>query len=61
MGDASDPKLGRRDFLKQGAAAGLGLSLLPLAATAVPEVPEVRAKRRLGRTGLDLPRRPSSP
>jgi predicted aldo/keto reductase-like oxidoreductase len=45
---------GRRDFLKQGAAAGIGLGLLPLAAGAASETPEVRRRVRLGRTNLQI-------
>ena len=54
MGDSRDLLLGRRDFLKQGAAAGLGLGLMPLAAAAADEAPRVLRKKRLGRTGLEI-------
>jgi predicted aldo/keto reductase-like oxidoreductase len=52
------PSLHRREFLRRGAAAGLGLSLAPLArAWAVPgtEAPRVRRKVKLGSTGLEIP------
>ena len=50
--------IGRREFLRRGAAAGLGLSLAPLAgAWAAPSAsaPQVRRSVRLGRTGLEMP------
>jgi predicted aldo/keto reductase-like oxidoreductase len=50
--------IGRREFLRQGAAAGLGLSLAPLAgafAAAPAEPPRVRRTVTLGRTGLEMP------
>jgi hypothetical protein len=49
--------LDRREFLRRGALAGLGLGLLPLArATAAePDPPRVRRRARLGRTGLEVP------
>ncbi len=50
-------ELARRDFLR-GAAAGVGLSLLPLPrAWAAPgaEPPQVRRRVSLGSTGLELP------
>ena len=43
----------RREFLKRGAAAGVGLGLLPLSAVAA-EPPRVRRRVRLGRTGLQI-------
>ncbi len=48
--------LDRREFLRRGAATGVGLGLLPLAAAAgaVPEEPRVRRRVRLGRTGLTI-------
>lgn len=53
------PPLGRREFLRRGAAAGLGLTLSPLAsawaAPTAPPAPEVRRRVRLGRTGLEIP------
>jgi hypothetical protein len=47
--------LDRREFLRRGALAGLGLGALPLAAGAEPEAPRVRRRVRLGRTGLEVP------
>lgn len=49
-----DRLVGRREFLKQGAAAGLGIGLLPMAGLAAAGPPEVRRKVRLGRTGLEI-------
>jgi uncharacterized protein len=53
-----DAKLSRREFLKRGALAGLGVGLLPLASTdasaATEQSPRVRAYRTLGRTGLRI-------
>ena len=54
---------GRREFLRRGAVAGLGLSLLPLAPDSPAEEPgpagesgpRVRRRVRLGRTGLEVP------
>lgn len=50
MGEGFD----RREFLRRGAAAGVGLSLLPLTAVGREE-PRVRRRVKLGRTGLELP------
>jgi predicted aldo/keto reductase-like oxidoreductase len=48
--------LDRREFLRRGALAGLGLGVLPLASAAAPaEAPRVRRRVRLGRTGLEVP------
>jgi uncharacterized protein len=53
-----DGTLNRREFLRRGALAGLGVGLLPLASaaasTATAESPHVRAYRTLGRTGLKI-------
>ncbi|MEN8183863.1 MAG: aldo/keto reductase [Myxococcota bacterium] len=48
--------LHRREFLRQGAAAGLGLGLLPLAPVEAlaAEPPRIRRQVRLGRTGLEV-------
>ncbi len=47
--------LDRREFLRQGAVAGVGLGLLPLAsAAAAAERAEVRRYVTLGRTGLRI-------
>ena len=57
-GDGGRHGLDRRQFLRHGAAAGLGLGLLPLAARsgqALPEgPPQVRRSVTLGRTGLRI-------
>ena len=47
----------RREFLRHGAAAGVGLCLLPAIADAVASggAPRVRRRVRLGRTGLEIP------
>ena len=59
MADAHDsPGIGRREFLRRGAAAGLGLSLGSLpGAWAASEDGPARVRRRvpLGRTGLEMP------
>ncbi len=52
---ASARPIGRREFLRRGAVAGLGLGLLPLAAEAASDPPQVRRTVRLGRTGLKVP------
>jgi len=44
----------RREFLARGAAAGVGLSIAPLAAVAATDVPQVRQRIKLGRTGLEV-------
>jgi predicted aldo/keto reductase-like oxidoreductase len=53
-----DGTLDRREFLKRGALAGLGVGLLPLASAAASaaaaQPPRVRAYRMLGRTGLRI-------
>lgn len=46
--------LDRREFLRRGAAAGLGLGLLPLTAGAATDPPRVRRRVRLGRTGFEI-------
>ncbi len=58
MGSTPRGPIDRREFLRRSAAAGLGLSLAPLAgAWAAPTAPEPRVRRRvpLGRTGLEMP------
>jgi predicted aldo/keto reductase-like oxidoreductase len=47
----------RRELLRLGALAGLGLGALPLTggAAAEPESPRVRRRVRVGRTGLEAP------
>ncbi len=52
---AGADRIGRREFLRRGAVAGLGLGLLPLAPPAAADPPEVRRRVRLGRTGLRVP------
>jgi predicted aldo/keto reductase-like oxidoreductase len=47
--------LDRREFLRRGAAAGIGLGLLPLGSVAAEEAPRVRRTVVLGRTGLEVP------
>jgi predicted aldo/keto reductase-like oxidoreductase len=47
-----DHRLGRRELLQRGALAGLGMSMLPLLASAQPAGPRVRRYATLGRTGL---------
>jgi predicted aldo/keto reductase-like oxidoreductase len=49
--------IGRREFLRHGAAAGVGLCLPPAIADAVASggAPRVRRRVRLGRTGLEIP------
>ena len=47
-----DHRLGRRELLQRGALAGLGMSMLPLRASAQPAGPRVRRYATLGRTGL---------
>ena len=49
-----DRKWSRREFLKGGAAAGVGLGIQPLAAAAALEVPHVRRRVLLGKTGLEV-------
>jgi len=45
----------RREFLKRGAIAGVGIGLAPLGAGAAAEPPGVRRRVRLGRTELRIP------
>jgi predicted aldo/keto reductase-like oxidoreductase len=47
----------RREFLRRGAATGMGLGLLPLAEAraTIPPRPEIRRRVVLGRTGLEVP------
>jgi predicted aldo/keto reductase-like oxidoreductase len=53
-----DARLNRREFLKRGALAGIGVGLMPLARAAAATAPEgparVRGYRTLGRTGLKI-------
>ena len=49
--------IGRREFLKRGVLAGVGVSILPLAGAAgasVEAAPQVRRYSTLGRTGLKI-------
>jgi aryl-alcohol dehydrogenase-like predicted oxidoreductase/NAD-dependent dihydropyrimidine dehydrogenase PreA subunit len=49
--------IGRREFLKRGALAGLGIGLAPLAGTAAASIPpkaQVRRYSELGRTGMKI-------
>src|SRR5271156_5452787 len=50
--------IGRRDFLKRGVLAGVGVSILPLAGAASASIeaaaPRVRRYSTLGRTGLKI-------
>ena len=50
-----DKGLDRRAFLRGSAAAGVSVSLLPLAARAKPDPPRVRRRVTLGRTGIEMP------
>jgi len=56
--DSRKQGLNRREFIKRGALAGIGVGLLPLAeadaSTPPPGPPEVRRYSRLGRTGLKI-------
>ncbi|HEY6298480.1 MAG TPA: hypothetical protein VIW95_02460, partial [Candidatus Binatus sp.] len=49
---------GRREFLKRGVLAGVGVSILPLAGAASASVeaaaPRIRRYSALGRTGLKI-------
>ena len=48
----------RREFLRRGALAGIGLGLLPFSGAggeATAEPPRVRRRVRLGRTGIEVP------
>ena len=52
-----EPTIGRREFLKRGVLAGVGVSLTPLAAVAnasLETAPQVRRYSTLGRTGLKI-------
>ena len=49
--------IGRREFLKRGVLAGVGVSLLPLAGSAsaaLEAAPQIRRYSTLGRTGLKI-------
>jgi predicted aldo/keto reductase-like oxidoreductase len=49
--------IGRREFLKRGVLAGVGVSILPLArnvSAAIEAAPKVRRYSTLGRTGLKI-------
>ena len=49
--------IGRREFLKTGVLAGVGVSILPLAGAAsasIEATPQVRRYSTLGRTGLKI-------
>ena len=55
--DDSGNLLGRRDFLKRGALAGIGVGLLSLGADAMASVPPEKTVKRyneLGRTGIKM-------
>ncbi|MBI3128386.1 MAG: aldo/keto reductase [Candidatus Tectomicrobia bacterium] len=57
MTPGMDGELGRREFLKRSAMAGLGAGLLGLAPSigeAAPAAPRVRSYRPLGKTGLEI-------
>src|SRR6266852_9495879 len=50
-------EMGRREFLKRGVLAGVGVSLMPLSGSAsasVDTTPQVRRYSTLGRTGLKI-------
>src|SRR5229473_3808692 len=50
-------RIGRREFIKTGALAGLGVGLATLtgsASAAIPTAPEVRRYAPLGRTGMKI-------
>jgi predicted aldo/keto reductase-like oxidoreductase len=48
--------IGRREFLKRGVMAGVGVSLMPLASAdaSIDKTPQVRRYSTLGRTGLKI-------
>src|SRR5258708_7656771 len=49
--------IGRREFLKRGVLAGVGVSILPLAGNAsasLEAAPQIRRYSTLGRTGLKI-------
>src|ERR1700681_4597948 len=49
--------IGRREFLKRGVMAGVGVSLIPLASSAsasIETTPQVRRYSTLGRTGMRI-------
>ncbi len=49
--------IGRREFLKRGVLAGVGVSILPLAGSAsasLEAAPQIRRYSTLGRTGLKI-------
>ncbi|HEY5657221.1 MAG TPA: aldo/keto reductase [Myxococcota bacterium] len=48
-------RLDRREFLRRGALAGVGVGLAPLAGVAATDAPGVRRHALLGRTGLRVP------
>ena len=53
----SERSIGRREFLKRGMLAGVGVSLMPLASSANASIeasPQVRRYSALGRTGLKI-------
>jgi len=55
--DGCVPMLGRRDFIKRGALAGIGVGLLSLGADSFAALPSQKSVRRyaaLGRTGLKI-------
>lgn len=54
MAEGSEKTFRRRDVLKAGVAAGVGLGTAPLVAAAAEKKPEVRAYRTLGRTGMKV-------
>jgi uncharacterized protein len=58
MADSRRPVLNRREFIKCGALAGIGVGLIPLAevsaSTPPPGPPQVRRYATLGRTGLKI-------
>jgi len=56
MADSKKQVLNRREFIKRGALAGLGVGLIPIAnaSAAIAPSPQVRRYSTLGRTGLKI-------
>ncbi|MGO9449720.1 MAG: aldo/keto reductase [Candidatus Binataceae bacterium] len=56
MADSRKQVLNRREFIKRGALAGLGVGLIPIASAgaAIASSPQVRRYSTLGRTGMKI-------